>query len=490
MSVRDHQISRLLPAEHRNLYVGGGWREAEGGERFEVLDPADGSVLADVADGSTGDAMDALDAAAAAQRDWARTPPRERGEILRRAIELIIERADDFAQLISLEMGKTLAEARGEVTYGAEFFRWFSEEAVRISGRWMQAPAGGSRLLTIRKPVGPCLFITPWNFPLAMGTRKIGPAVAAGCTMVVKPAELTPLTMLALAAVMEEAGLPAGVLNVVTTTGSKDLSATLMADDRLRKVSFTGSTPVGKVLVRQSADELQRVSMELGGNAPFLVFEDADVDAAVDGAMVAKMRNMGEACTAANRFLVHESVAEDFARKLGERMGALTVGRGQDDGVDVGPLINADAVQSVGELVTDAVHDGATLVTGGSAPDGPGWFYEPTVLLGVPPEAQVNKVEIFGPVAPITTFTTEEEAVARANATEYGLSSYVYTRDLARTIRLAEALEFGMVGVNTGLVSNPAAPFGGVKSSGFGREGGFEGIEEYLETTYVALPAD
>jgi succinate-semialdehyde dehydrogenase/glutarate-semialdehyde dehydrogenase len=490
MSVRDHQISRLLPAEHRNLYVGGGWREAEGGERFEVLDPADGSVLADVADGSTGDAMDALDAAAAAQRDWARTPPRERGEILRRAFELIIERADDFAQLISLEMGKTLAEARGEVTYGAEFFRWFSEEAVRISGRWMQAPAGGSRLLTIRKPVGPCLFITPWNFPLAMGTRKIGPAVAAGCTMVVKPAELTPLTMLALAAVMEEAGLPAGVLNVVPTTGSKDLSATLMADDRLRKVSFTGSTPVGKVLVRQSADELQRVSMELGGNAPFLVFEDADVDAAVDGAMVAKMRNMGEACTAANRFLVHESVAEDFARKLGERMGALTVGRGQDDGVDVGPLINSDAVQSVGELVTDAVHDGATLVTGGSAPDGPGWFYEPTVLLGVPPEAQVNKVEIFGPVAPITTFTTEEEAVARANATEYGLSSYVYTRDLARTIRLAEALEFGMVGVNTGLVSNPAAPFGGVKSSGFGREGGFEGIEEYLETTYVALPAD
>jgi succinate-semialdehyde dehydrogenase/glutarate-semialdehyde dehydrogenase len=490
MSVRDHQISRLLPAEHRNLYVGGGWREAEGGERFEVLDPADGSVLADVADGSTGDAMDALDAAAAAQRDWARTPPRERGEILRRAFELIIERADDFAQLISLEMGKTLAEARGEVTYGAEFFRWFSEEAVRISGRWMQAPAGGSRLLTIRKPVGPCLFITPWNFPLAMGTRKIGPAVAAGCTMVVKPAELTPLTMLALAAVMEEAGLPAGVLNVVPTTGSKDLSATLMADDRLRKVSFTGSTPVGKVLVRQSADELQRVSMELGGNAPFLVFEDADVDAAVDGAMVAKMRNMGEACTAANRFLVHESVAEDFARKLGERMGALTVGRGQDDGVDVGPLINADAVQSVGELVTDAVHDGATLVTGGSAPNGPGWFYEPTVLLGVPPEAQVNKVEIFGPVAPITTFTTEEEAVARANATEYGLSSYVYTRDLARTIRLAEALEFGMVGVNTGLVSNPAAPFGGVKSSGFGREGGFEGIEEYLETTYVALPAD
>ncbi len=479
----------VMAPEHRNLYIAGQWREADGGRRLDVLDPADGSVLTDVADGSAGDAMDALDAAVAAQRDWARTAPRERGEILRRAYELIIARADDFARLISLEMGKTLAEAKGEVVYGAEFFRWFSEEAVRIHGRWMQAPAGGSRLLTIRKPVGPCLFITPWNFPLAMGTRKIGPAVAAGCTMVVKPAELTPLSMLALAALMEEAGLPAGVLNVVTTSNSKDLSSTLMADDRLRKLSFTGSTPVGKVLVRQSADQLQRISMELGGNAPFLVFEDADVDAAVDGAMIAKMRNMGEACTAANRFLVHEDVAEEFARKLGERMGALTIGRGQDEGVDVGPLINAEAVESVGELVTDAVHDGATVVTGGSAGDGPGWFYRPTVLLGVPAEAQINQVEIFGPVAPITTFSNEDEAVERANATEYGLTSYVYTRDLARTIRLAESLEFGMVGVNTGLVSNPAAPFGGVKSSGFGREGGFEGIDEYLDTTYVALPA-
>jgi len=489
MSADDVKLSDLLPDGQRNLYIGGEWRKGDGGERFDVFDPADGSVLTDVADGSTGDAMDALDAAAAAQRDWARTAPRERGEILRRAYELIIDRADDLARLISLEMGKTLAEAKGEVTYGAEFFRWFSEEAVRIHGRWMQAPAGGSRLLTIRKPVGPCLFITPWNFPLAMGTRKIGPAVAAGCTMVVKPAELTPLSMLALAALMEEAGLPAGVLNVVTTSNSKDLSSTLMADDRLRKVSFTGSTPVGKILVRQSADELQRVSMELGGNAPFLVFEDADVDAAVEGAMIAKMRNMGEACTAANRFLVHEDVAEEFARKLGERMGALTVGRGQDEGVDVGPLINAEAVESVGELVTDAVHDGATLVTGGSAPDGPGWFYQPTVLLGVPAEAQINLVEIFGPVAPITTFAGEDEAVERANSTEYGLTSYVYTRDLSRTIRLAESLDFGMVGVNTGLVSNPAAPFGGVKASGFGREGGFEGIDEYLDTTYVALPA-
>ncbi|MGI8522804.1 MAG: NAD-dependent succinate-semialdehyde dehydrogenase [Nocardioides sp.] len=474
----------------RGLFIGGEWRQATSGRRFDVLDPADGSVITDVADGDDGDAMDALDAAVAAQVEWSTTPPRERGEILRRAFELVTERADDFAELISLEMGKTLAEAKGEVAYGAEFFRWFSEEAVRIHGRWMQAPAGGSRLLTIRKPVGPCLFVTPWNFPIAMGTRKIGPAIAAGCTMVVKPAELTPLTMLALARVMTEAGLPDGVLNVVTTTDSATLSKTLMADDRLRKVSFTGSTAVGKLLVRQSADELQRVSMELGGNAPFLVFADADVDAAVEGAMVAKMRNMGEACTAANRFLVHADVAEEFAEKLGKRMGALSVGRGQDDGVDVGPLIDAKAVESVGQLVTDAVHEGATLVTGGTAPDGPGHFYPPTVLLGVPPEAEIVRQEIFGPVAPITTFTDDDEAIRQANATEYGLASYVYTRDLARTIRVAEALAFGMVGVNTGLVSNPAAPFGGVKASGFGREGGFEGIEEYLDTTYVALPAD
>jgi succinate-semialdehyde dehydrogenase/glutarate-semialdehyde dehydrogenase len=454
-----------------------------------VHDPADESVITDVADGGTDDAMAALDAAVAAQHDWARTPPRERGEVLRRAYEIVMDRADEFARIISLEMGKTLAEARGEVAYGAEFFRWFSEEAVRIHGRWMQAPAGGSRLLTVRKPVGPCLFLTPWNFPIAMGTRKIGPAVAAGCTMVVKPAELTPLTMLALAGVMAEAGLPDGVLNVVTTSDSASLSRTLMADPRLRKVSFTGSTAVGRIIVEQSAGQLQRVSMELGGNAPFLVFEDADVDAAVDGAMVAKMRNMGEACTAANRFLVHRSVAEEFGRKLGERMGALQLGRGQDDGVDVGPLINADAVESVGALVGEAVGAGAQVLTGGAAPDGPGHFYPPTVLLDVPVGARISEEEIFGPVAPITTFDTEEEAVAQANASEYGLTSYVYTRDLTRTIRMAEALEFGMVGVNTGLVSNPAAPFGGVKASGYGREGGFEGIDEYLETTYVSLPA-
>jgi succinate-semialdehyde dehydrogenase / glutarate-semialdehyde dehydrogenase len=479
----------LLPPDHRRLYIAGTWRDANSGATLDVRDPADGSVITQIANGDVSDAVDALDAAVEAQDSWASTAPRERGEILRRAFEAITAKADDFAELMSLEMGKTIAEAKGEVTYGAEFFRWYSEEAVRVHGRWMQAPAGGSRLLTIKKPVGPCLFITPWNFPLAMGTRKIGPAIAAGCTMVVKPAELTPLTMLALGAVLEEAGLPAGVLNIVTTHDSKSLSKALMADDRLRKVSFTGSTTVGKVLVRQSADELQRVSMELGGNAPFIVFEDADIDAAVNGAMIAKMRNMGEACTAANRFLVHESVADAFAEKLGARMGALKVGRGQDAGVDVGPLIDQNAVDSVSQLVTDAVHDGARVVVGGKAGDGPGYFYPPTVLVDVPPESEIVKQEIFGPVAPITTFTSEDEALTAANDTEYGLASYVYTRDLARTIRVAERLQFGMVGINSGLISNPAAPFGGVKASGFGREGGFEGIEEYLDTTYVALPA-
>jgi succinate-semialdehyde dehydrogenase / glutarate-semialdehyde dehydrogenase len=482
-------LAALLPDEHRRLLVGGRWRDAEDGATFAVHDPADGSLLTRVADASVGDAVEALDAAVAAQAGWAATPPRERGEILRRAFEMIADRADDLAMLMSLEMGKTVKEAKGEVGYGNEFFRWYSEEAVRIHGRWMQAPAGGSRLLTIKKPVGPCFFVTPWNFPLAMGTRKIGPAVAAGCTMVIKPAAQTPLTMLALAAILGEAGLPDGVLNVLPSTHAKEMSQALQGDDRLRKVSFTGSTGVGRTLVRQSADQLQRVSMELGGNAPFLVFADADLDAAVDGAMVAKMRNMGEACTAANRFLVHQDVAAEFAEKLAARMGGLTLGRGQDDGVDVGPLIDEDAVDSVARLVTDAVHDGARVVTGGARPDGAGWFYQPTVLLDVPADSAINAEEIFGPVAPITTFSTEEEAVAAANATEYGLASYVYTRDLSRTIRMAESLDFGMVGVNTGLISNPAAPFGGVKASGFGREGGFEGIEEYLETTYVALPA-
>ncbi|CAA9405755.1 NAD-dependent succinate-semialdehyde dehydrogenase [uncultured Nocardioides sp.] len=470
------------------LFIGGTWREAAGGGRFDVLDPADGSVLARVADAGPADAVDALDAAVAAQPGWAATAPRERGEILRAAYELVVERTDDLARLMSLEMGKPLAEAAGEVAYGAEFLRWFSEEAVRIHGRWMSAPDGRSRLLTLKKPVGPCLFVTPWNFPLAMGTRKIAPAIAAGCTMIVKPAEQTPLTMLELAAILAEAGVPDGVLNVVTTSSSADVGQAVMGDDRLRKISFTGSTPVGKVLVRQSAENLQRVSMELGGNAPFLVFDDADLDAAVQGAMLAKMRNMGEACTSANRFLVHRSVAEEFSRRLGERMGALRIGRGQDDGVDVGPLIDPDAVESVSGLVAEAVRDGARVVVGGEPGEGPGYFYPPTVLADVPAGARINTVEIFGPVAPITVFDTEQEAVAAANATEYGLVAYAYTRDLARTLRLAESLDCGMVGVNTGLVSNPAAPFGGVKASGFGREGGFEGIEEYLETTYVALP--
>ncbi len=478
----------VLPPEHRGLYIDGSWRDADDGRRFEVVDPADGSVITTVADASPGEAVEALDAAVAAQAGWAATAPRERGEILRRAFELLGERADDVAALMSLEMGKPVAEAKGEVAYGSEFFRWYAEEAVRIHGRWMQAPAGGSRLLTIKKPVGPCLFVTPWNFPLAMGTRKIGPAIAAGCTMVIKPAAQTPLTMLLLTDLLEQAGLPPGVLNVVPTTDAAGLSETLQADDRLRKVSFTGSTAVGRIMVRQSAEMLQRVSMELGGNAPFLVFADADLDAAVDGAMLAKMRNMGEACTSANRFLVHADVAEEFGRRLAERMGALTVGRGQDDGVDVGPLIDEPALESVSQLVTDAIHDGARVLVGGEVGSGPGYFYPPTVLVDVPAESSINTEEIFGPVAPITTFTTDAEAIAAANSTEYGLASYAYTRDLDRTIALAERLDFGMVGINTGLVSNPAAPFGGMKASGFGREGGFEGIEEYLETTYVALP--
>ncbi|MGL5809348.1 MAG: NAD-dependent succinate-semialdehyde dehydrogenase [Nocardioides sp.] len=478
----------LIGPEHRALYIGGSWSEAAAGGRLTVYDPADESPIAELADGRAADCARALDAACAAQGEWGTSAPRVRGELLRAAYEAIMRRADDFAHLISLEMGKPIAEARGEVAYGAEFFRWFAEVAPRIEGRWLPAPAGGSRLLTIRKPVGPCLLITPWNFPLAMATRKIGAAIAAGCTMIVKPAELTPLTTIAVTAIFDELGLPAGVLNTVTTSKSSELSSTLMADPRLRKMSFTGSTPVGKVLVKQSADQLQRVSMELGGNAPFIVFEDADLAAAVDGAMVAKMRNMGEACTAANRFLVHEAVADEFGQLLGERMGALKVGRGQEPETQVGPLINADAVRAMDALVSDAVSAGATVLAGGSPMDGPGYFYPPTVLLGAPAGADINREEIFGPIASVTTFSTEAEVIAKANDTEFGLASYVYTKDLARTIRISEALDFGMVGVNTGLVSNPAAPFGGMKHSGFGREGGFEGIEEYLETTYVNLP--
>ena len=469
------------------LLVGGAWRGAARGETFAVLDPATGQTLTEVADATVEDGRAALDAAAAAQADWAATDPRERAEILRRAFELLTERADTFAMLMTLEMGKSLAEARGEVTYGAEFFRWFAEEAVRIHGRYAQAPSGGTRLMTMRQPVGPVFAITPWNFPLAMGTRKLGPAIAAGCTSVIKPAAETPLTTLALARLLEEAGLPAGVVNVVTTTRSGEVSEPIIRDPRLRKLTFTGSTPVGKKLVEQSSEQLLRTSMELGGNAPFVVFEDADLDRAVDGAMLAKMRNIGEACTAANRFLVHESVAEEFAARLAERMAALTVGRGTEEGVDVGPLITERARDKVVDLVRDAVSAGATVLTGGEVPEGAGWFYPPTVLRDVPAQARLLREEIFGPVAPITTFATEEEAVRLANATEYGLVAYVFSEGASRVIRVAEALEFGMVGVNQGVVSNPAAPFGGVKQSGFGREGGLEGIEEYLETKYVGL---
>jgi succinate-semialdehyde dehydrogenase/glutarate-semialdehyde dehydrogenase len=478
-------MADVIETVPRRLLIGGEWVDATGRATFEVTNPATGEALTSIADATPADGTRALDAAVAAQKEWAATEPRARGEILRRAFELLTERADDFARLMTLEMGKTLAEARGEVAYGAEFFRWFSEEAVRIHGRYSVAPAGPTRLITMKAPVGPTLMITPWNFPLAMGTRKIGPAIAAGCTMVVKPAHETPLTMLALAALLEEVGLPGGVLNVVTTTHSGDVSEPIIRDPRLRKLTFTGSTAVGKVLVAQAADQLLRVSMELGGNAPFVVFEDADLAAAVDGAMLAKMRNIGEACTSANRLLVHESVAEEFSSRLAERMGALTVGDGTQDGVDVGPLITEKARAGVHALVAEAVSGGGRALVGGSVPDGPGHFYPPTVLVDVPRSARVFREEIFGPVAPITTFRDEDEAVMRANDTEYGLVAYVYTRDHARVVRVSEALEFGMVGINTGIVSNPAAPFGGVKHSGFGREGGFEGIEEYLETKYV-----
>jgi succinate-semialdehyde dehydrogenase / glutarate-semialdehyde dehydrogenase len=471
----------------KGLFIGGQWRPAENGAVFGVEDPATTETIAEVADASVADGRSALDAACAVQADWAATPPRDRGEILRRAFELITARADDLALLMTLEMGKTVRESRAEIAYAAEFFRWFSEEAVRISGRWSVAPNGATRLLTMKQPVGPSLFITPWNFPLAMGTRKIGPAIAAGCTMVVKPAGQTPLSMLALAGIMAEAGLPSGVLNVITTHSTGKVMEPLIRDPRLRKLSFTGSTEVGRRLVEQSATQLLRVSMELGGNAPFLVFGDADLDAAVEGAMLAKMRNMGEACTAANRFIVHSSVADEFAHRLAERMSGLVVGRGTQDGVDVGPLVDSPSRDKVSELVADAVGHGATVLTGGDPVGDKGYFYAPTVLSGVGAGSRLLQEEIFGPVAPVTAFDTVEEALGMANDTPFGLVAYVFTRDLSRALRVAEGLDTGMVGLNQGIVSNPAAPFGGVKHSGFGREGGAEGIEEYLETKYVGI---
>jgi succinate-semialdehyde dehydrogenase/glutarate-semialdehyde dehydrogenase len=478
---------QVIDAAPKGVFIGGRWRNSSNGEHFSVVDPSTEQALCDVADGTIDDARDALDAAVQAQAEWAETAPRDRGEILRGAFALMNERADELALLMTLEMGKPLAESKAEVTYAAEFFRWFSEEAVRIEGRWSRNPAGAGRLLTMRQPVGPCLLITPWNFPIAMGTRKIGPAIAAGCTMVVKPAQQTPLSMLLLADMLREVGLPDGVLNVVPTTKASDVTGPLFDDRRLRKVSFTGSTPVGKKLMEQASKHLLRVSMELGGNAPFVVFDDADLDAAVDQAVIAKMRNVGESCVAANRFHVHESVADEFAQRLAQRLGDMKVGRGTDDGVQVGPLIDDDQRGKVAELVEDAVGKGAKVLTGGEKVGDRGYFYAPTVLSGITDDATLLREEIFGPVAPVKTFSSYDEAVAAANASEYGLVGYVFTRDLRRALKVCEDLEFGMVGLNKGLVSNPAAPFGGVKESGFGREGGREGIEEYLSVKYVAV---
>ena len=478
-------IQRLLSSVPTGLWIGG--EERPGSSTFDVLNPATDEVLTTVGNATATDAIEAMDAACAVQADWAATPARERGEILRAVFEMIIERADDVATLMTLEMGKVLPESMGEVKYGAEFFRWFAEEAVRIHGRYTPSPAGTGRIVVTKQPLGPCYAITPWNFPLAMGTRKIGPALAAGCTMIVKPAQETPLTMLLLAKLMAEAGLPKGVLSVLPSNSPREVTTALIEDGRLRKLTFTGSTGVGKALVKQSADALLRTSMELGGNAPFVVFDDADVDAAVEGAMLAKMRNGGEACTAANRFYVANSLLDDFTDKFVKRMGELTLGNGLDPSTKLGPLINPNQLKTVQELVDDAVEKGATVATGGQAPGGPGNFYPATVLTGVPLNARILKEEVFGPVAPIVGFDTEQQGIAAANDTEYGLAAYIFTQSLDRALRVAESIEAGMVGVNRGVISDPAAPFGGVKESGFGREGGFEGIEEYLDVKYIAL---
>ncbi len=484
-SAREAELLARIPNQ---LYVNGEWVDGEDGT-IEVADPATGKVLRTIANASVADGVRALDAASSIQAEWARTPARVRGEILRKSFDLLQERAEDFALLMTLEMGKPLAEARGEVAYGGEFLRWFGEEAVRITGRYNASPEGTGQMIVTHRPVGPCYLITPWNFPLAMVTRKVAPALAAGCTAIVKPATLTPLTTLALVALLEEAGLPPGVVNVITTTSTAALSERLIADPRLRKVSFTGSTPVGVQLLKQSADNVLRTSMELGGNAPFVVFADADLDAAVDGAIIAKFRNIGQACTAANRFIVHESVAAEFAVRLAEKVNAMTMGRGTEDGVTIGPLIDDKAVANTARLVTGAVAQGATLIVGGNAVAGGGSFFEPTVLDGVTPEMAVSAEEIFGPVIGIQRFSTEEEAVRLANATEYGLVGYVFTADAKRGQRMIELIDTGMMGLNAGAVSNAAGPFGGVKQSGLGREGGLEGIHEYLETKYTLMPS-
>jgi succinate-semialdehyde dehydrogenase/glutarate-semialdehyde dehydrogenase len=468
------------------LLIGGRWGDGRGGT-LPVIDPATEDVIAQVASATPEDALDAVTAAHDALPGWAARPPRERGECLRRAFELMIDRTEPLARLMVVENGKALRDARGEITYAAEFFRWYSEEAVRNEGALSLAPSGANRIMVLRQPVGVSVLVTPWNFPAAMATRKIGPALAAGCTVVLKPAKETPLSALAIAAILHEAGVPEGVVNVLPTTKPGPLVAAMLADPRVRKLSFTGSTEVGRALLRTAADTVTNCSMELGGNAPFLVFEDADVEAAVEGAFLAKMRNGGEACTAANRFYVHDAVAGEFTARLADRLSKLSVGPGLDDGTDLGPLVNSDTRSKVASLVESATRDGGRLVTGGQVPDRRGYFYPPTVLDDVPRGAGILDEEIFGPVAPVVRFTDQADAIALANSTEYGLVSYLYTRDLRRALQVAEALEAGMIGINRGVVSDPAAPFGGVKQSGLGREGGHDGLLEFTETKYIAV---
>ncbi|HEY1358180.1 MAG TPA: NAD-dependent succinate-semialdehyde dehydrogenase [Thermoleophilaceae bacterium] len=486
MSIATREQEVVDKVEKR-LYIGGEWRDASGGGTLEVEDPATGEALCEVADGTEDDAKAALDSAVETQSEWRDSSPNERSQILWKAFEALNDRKEELAVLMTLEMGKPVAESEAEITYAAEFFRWFSGEALRMHGDYRSAGNALSRVLVMRQPVGPSLLITPWNFPMAMGTRKMGPAIAAGCTTVMKPAKQTPLSMLALGQILEEAGLPGGVFNILTTNSSGKTTAPLIADPRLRKLSFTGSTEVGRTLIEASAENILKVSMELGGNAPFLVFEDADLDAAVEGALLAKMRNIGEACTAANRFHVADAVADEFAERLAKAMGELKVGRGTEDDVKVGPLIDEPAVEKVEELVEDARDKGAKILVGGKEVDGAGYFYEPTVLSDVAPDTRMLKEEIFGPVAPVAGFDSEDDAIAAGNDTEYGLVAYVFTRDIKRALRVVEGLETGMVGLNQGMVSNAGAPFGGVKQSGIGREGGFEGIEEFLEVKYVAV---
>ncbi|GAA1610442.1 NAD-dependent succinate-semialdehyde dehydrogenase [Leucobacter chromiireducens] len=478
----------LLDRVQSGLGIGGTWEPATSGATLDVHDPATGEVIKSIADATVEDAVRALDAAVAAQDSWAATPARERSNILRRTFDLLMERKEEFALLMSMEMGKPIAEARGEVNYGGEFLRWFSEEAVRVQGDYRQNPEGTGNMLVSHLPVGPCYFITPWNFPLAMATRKIAPALAAGCTVVIKPAALTPLTTIFFAQLLEEAGLPAGVVNVVATSKSSAQSSAILSDPRLRKLSFTGSTPVGVKLLEAAAQNVLRTSMELGGNAPFIVFEDADLDRAVEGAMLAKFRNIGQACTAANRVIVHESVADEFVRRVSEKVAAFSVGRGAEEGFDIGALVDEKAVANTARLVQDAVDTGATVVTGGEAIEGPGSFFQPTVVDHLTPQSAIMREEIFGPLLGVIRFSTEEEAVEIANNTEYGLISYVFTENIHRGHRMIEKLESGMMGLNTGLVSNAAAPFGGLKQSGLGREGGFEGIHEFLSSKYTLLP--